>query len=201
MIALNIRPGLTLPDYMVLPNNIHGACLWTLLTLFFREPNFPADFEVVEVRVQNAVAMEIDLPFLGCFDETEAILAIYRHDLTVQRHGMRFHIAPNPALMIFELTRDRLEGITQRDAHVLMRGVLLSITTDDQFPVRNPNIDADVIVPALTLMAMLDFHSDTATDDLWGKLLKFVHMLTNFLFQAFGTWHPVKDYLQVCVHR
>jgi hypothetical protein len=58
-----------LPD-VVLAFHVHGACLRPHFPGFFTEMDRISDLQFVKFRVQDTVAVKIDLPTIRAFDET-----------------------------------------------------------------------------------------------------------------------------------
>ncbi len=46
---------------MAFSYDTHRACLWTLLSHLFDEPNFGTDRQTVERAIENTIAVENDL--------------------------------------------------------------------------------------------------------------------------------------------
>jgi hypothetical protein len=108
-------------DDMVLADRRHGTGLRTLNALAFRdhEPDFVCDLKFVEVRIDHAVFVEVDLLAVRHFHK--AVILEELSNLAMFRGRVGFYAATYPPCMVFQLTSRRVESITDGNVDIFMR--------------------------------------------------------------------------------
>jgi hypothetical protein len=79
------------------------------LALGDREADPAAGLDGIELALDHAVAMKVDLALCG-LDEAEAALAVDHAHRAVRRHLVRVHLAAAPARMVLELAHRSLKA-------------------------------------------------------------------------------------------
>src|SRR3990172_9082128 len=93
-----------------------AACLRALnaFILCDHEPDFVADLKLVEVTVNHAVFVEIDLLAVRCLGKPVILKEL--RDLAVGRCGVDFYRPAHAPRMVLELPTGSIEGVA--DGHV-----------------------------------------------------------------------------------
>jgi hypothetical protein len=86
---------------------------------------------------------------------------------------------------VFELPSDRIECISQSHIQVGISMVLIGLAACDQFMPWHLQINANVKVVALMVMAMKLFNGDTTTFYAWIKVPQMLNFFTDFGFYRF----------------
>src|SRR3546814_2417300 len=86
--------------------------------------------QLVEVGIDEAVCMEIDLAPVRRLNEAVVLKTIEPGDLAVRRHLVALHAARALTRMVLEAAACRIEGIAQSDVDVLMRLVAAGVAVD-----------------------------------------------------------------------
>jgi len=117
---------------MVFSYDTHRACLWTLLSHLFDEPNFGTDRQTVERVIESTIAVEKDLAAIGGFNEPVILSGEeFRHTAVIFPF-MWFDLTTHFPNGIFNLTLRRAEGVLDRDREVLVLWrVAVSLGPDD----------------------------------------------------------------------
>jgi len=113
---------------------------------------------------------------------------------------MRFDFAAQFTGILLQLTAHRLKGVSDGDVRVLVRGILLRFAMDDQFPLRNGDVNSDMIdVPVpVTPVGLLDH--DFATGDSIEQFFQRFDVLANMLLQRFRMIESMKTDLERRLH-
>jgi len=179
---------------MVLPDDTHGARLLALLALALvqRKAHFGADLQLIEFSADEAVAVEIDLLIVA----GRADKPVVREELGYGPVGGRLVLlddAPLSANAILETAFRRIEGVAHRDVGILMSVMPGGIACHRNLAFREHEVNADVIEPALALMAMMGVDDDMAAGKPWMKPLQRRGALPDARFDRLGGGHVAKS--------
>ena len=151
-----------LPDGMVLPHHMHSRGLGTALALLFGKAHFGADHQFGEATVDHAVLVEVHQPAVGSLYPAEGLVRVDLDDAPVRLGLMQFDVAATAADMIFQPPARGVEGIADRDIHILVCVMRVRRPADDQFAARNFRVHADMIEISLMMMPVELLDHDTA---------------------------------------
>jgi len=98
-----------------------GAGLRTLVSRFFRKTDCGSRHEVIEMAVEDAMAMEIDLALVRRLEETVTFCGKNPRDSSNGGKFVRLHIAPELAEMILNATAGCIECISNRNRQIISR--------------------------------------------------------------------------------
>jgi hypothetical protein len=171
---------------MVFSHDMYGACLQTVLTEFFREPDFVADLERIEITVDDTVAVKINIGAVRSLDTTAVLPGRHFTDFPMRRHFMSLDLAPLFPGMVLQFPADRVKGIAQRDVGIFMGMMFFGPTLHHQFTARHGYIDPDVKQVALMVMTMRRFYHHAAGHDPVMKLIELGGFLANIRLECFG---------------
>ena len=102
---------------MVLADEVNRACLRSALPHFFVEAHLRPDLQAVEIRVDDAVSMEVDEPPARRFDPAITLVRVELRDLSVAWNLVGLQMAPAHARVVFELPANGVERIANGDIH------------------------------------------------------------------------------------
>lgn len=177
---------------MMLANHHDRAGLRPLLPHLHRKPDLGTDFEILKTAVDDAIAMEIDIPSISA---KNAAITIFRHecgDPAVWRHPMTFCIAPLAPGKLQQLPVHGIEGITNGDIGILVGLMLVRLQLHDQLLARNGDINIHLVEIPLLMVLMLQRDNDAATHDLIMDLIKGGRPFTNVGLHRCGWLHMTK---------
>src|SRR5512141_948712 len=92
---------------------------------------------------------------------------------------MGFNFAALPAHIVFQLSCSGIECVADGDIYILMRLILMALTTSYDFFARRSDVDANMVQIALMVMMMPRFHRDLATHNVRMKFLKLAGFFSN----------------------
>ncbi len=170
---------------MVFAFHVYRGCLPTVLAHFFGEMHRIANIEVIEVGIDHAVAVEINMSAVACLDRSVILVRHEGDNAAVGRNFMGLYLSPTAVATVFQLPRDSIEGIANCNVDVLVRLMFGRIPAGDEFGVRNFYIYANMVQIALLMVLVMRLDDDPATHDFLAKLLKFPGSLTDFGFDEF----------------
>ena len=131
-----------------------------------------ADLEVIEAVVQHAVAVEIDLLAVRRGDEAVAFVRKELGHMAVGRRFVDLDLAATTANVILQLALGRVEGIPNRDVHVLVGALGAGIAVDhDLATARHRDVDVNAVMDALLVAPVRRVDHDAATRDALRKAL------------------------------
>src|SRR3990170_8322264 len=186
---------------VMLADRGHGACLRALdaFILCNHEPDFVADLKLVEVTVNHAVFVEIDL--LAVRGLGKPIILKELRDLAMTGRGMDFYRPAHAPRMVFQLSTRRIEGIANGDINVLMRMVERARMPDEDILPRHTDVDPHVIKLAVVMMTMRGLDDNSAPHNAIVKALELSGFLANSSLHRWRRFHPMKTDLQGHLHR
>ena len=178
---------------MVLSDDGHRACLLTLLAFAFMqcEAHFHARLQLLELVVDDAVAVEVNLLSVDC----RADKAMVGEELRDGAVGGRFVMLDDtaqPADAILKPALHRIEGVAHRDKHILMGMVLGGVAPDDDLAFGQHEMNGDVVELALMVMAMMRLDDDMAAGDPRVKALQRRGAVADSRFDGLGGRHVAK---------
>src|SRR3546814_17521744 len=139
---------------MVLPDQLHRRRLGSLVALALGNDvaHLLAFDQLVEVGIDEAVFMEIDLAPVRRLNEAVVLKTIEPGDLAVRRHLVALHAARALTRMVLEAAACRIEGIAQSDVDVLMLLVAAGVAVDPYLLAWTAPFARDVAQVTLGLM-------------------------------------------------
>ena len=158
------------------------------------EPDFRADRELVEISVDDAVPMEIDLISFGVGDK--AVIGKHARDAAVRRRLVMFHVLPVTSNEVLEFAIDGVKGIPDGDIHVLVGVFVVAFVVDHHLATGDRNDDSQMVEPAFAMMVMGSFDDDAAIDDVVVKPRQPFGPLLYPRLDGGGRIHIVKAQLQ-----
>src|SRR5690606_38753804 len=139
------------------PDDVNGARLRSLVARFLAEPDLVTDSEILELGVENAVSMEIDVSSVRGRDAAVILLRMQLGDRAVRRTLVDLHLAANHSHAVLQLTAGSVEPVPQRDVDVLMGGVVRALPPGKDLGARHAHVDRDAIHLALSAVPMRRF--------------------------------------------
>ena len=180
---LNVRAGWPKPpsslDDVVLADWGHAACLRALnaFVLCDHEPDFVADLKLIEVAIDHAVLMEINLLAVGCLGKPVIFKKL--SDLAMRRCGVGLHVAAHAPDMVFELPPRSVERIPNGYIDILVGiGQWPGMANKHVLP-RHADVNADIVELAFVVMLVGRLHHDLAADNPVVKLLELGGLLAD----------------------
>src|SRR5487761_1986243 len=134
----------------------------------FDELDGSADLQMLEWRMHDVVAAEIELATAVRRDETETLIGVEARHRAVENCFVGLDVATLLAGRVLELAGGRSEGVTQRDVHVLVRVVV----GDDLSVTGNADVDVDLEAPPLLAVLAGLGNDDSAARDAGVKALQ-----------------------------
>src|SRR3990170_2642549 len=185
---------------VVLADRGDAACLRALdaFILCDHEPDFVAGLKLVEVTVNHAVFVEIDL--LAVRGLGKPVILKELSDLAVSWCGVGLHGSTHPPRMVFQLPTRRVKGIADGDIDILMGVVERSSMPHEHILPRHTEIDTHIIKLAVAMMTMGRFDDDSAAHDSIRKALELSGFLANSSLDRWRRLHAVKADLQGHLH-
>src|SRR5512139_4041416 len=98
-----------------MPAGAHAPGLRAFAAGFLEELDVDAGPQLVEERVDDVLAAEVELAPVGGLDEAEAFLGHHARDLAVLRRGMDLHLASRGAPGLLEAAAHGPEGVADGD--------------------------------------------------------------------------------------
>ena len=181
---------------MVFALKVHGARLGARLTHFLRESHLIANLEPIEVGIDHAVAVKVDVPTIGRFNLAVILLGHEPNNAPVRGYLMCLHVAATAALVVFQLASDGIERIPNSDVHILMRLMFGRIPARDQLMVGHPHIHPDMVQVTFVVMFVVCLDDHTTADNLLGEMLELLRALSNLGFNGVGVIEITKYDLQ-----
>lgn len=150
---------------MVLADDLHAAGLWAFLAHFLAEAHLRADLQLVVVVGDQAVAVEVEFAAVRGGDAAAVTVGVERAHLAVAGLLVRLDLALLVAGQVLELALHRVEGVADRDVDVGVGVVLVGLAAGDQLVARHLEVDADVEMLALLVVAVQQLDRDPAAHD------------------------------------
>jgi hypothetical protein len=174
--------------------------LWPSVPRFLVEPDRRPGLELVEIGVDHAVAVKIDLATIGRRDAPEVLVANERDDFAVRWSFMELDLAALDAEAILKLAARRIECIADGNVDVLVRVVLGGIAAHDDMPAGDVDIDGYAEQLSLSMMFVRGIYGYSAADDAIGEFLELRRTLANCGFDGVGPGRIVEMYLKGYLH-
>jgi len=169
------------------------ARLRPFFALLLREGDPLADFEAVEARLSDAVAMEIDFPPIGALQETIAILRHQFSDHARLRLRVMLHFAAHAPHLILQLTAGPVECVVEGEVEILMAFVLMRRAVDVDLPlVRETQMNLDFIGSTGMAMAARRPDRDVACGDAAIAFLEARQVMRYFVTELGRGLHSVE---------
>jgi len=176
-------------DYVVLAFHLNGAGLGPKITRFLVESDFHAYGQFVELGIDHAVFMKIDLATVCRLDFAVTLVPEQLEYAAMGLDVMSLHMLLTAPGVIFEFASGVIEGIADGDIDVLMRVMQIMCLTDDNFVVGYGDVDADMIKVSLMVMMVLSFDDDATAHYLVAELIQLSSLLTDVGLHGFGRFH------------
>src|SRR5690606_26827189 len=167
----------------------------------FVEPDLVADAEVVEVGVDDAVAVKIDRTSFRRRDAAGIALREQHLDRAVRRALAGLYPPASDADPVLELAASCVEGIAHRDVDVLMGVVFGRIPARDDHGTRHADVDEHPVELALALPAMRGLDRHAAADDLRHEALELERPLPRRRLDGLRSAEIAKRDLERDLHR
>ncbi len=161
----------------MLANGSYRGCLRALLARLLDEAHRITNLELVESIAEDAVAVEIDLTSVRSCDEAVVLVGDEPKNAAVGRLLVLLGVTTLAAYIVLELTRGRLEGVTDGDIHVLVGVMSRRLAADNQFATPDGEIDAHMVEHALVVSPVRGFHDHTAGHDVLREAVESSHLL------------------------
>src|SRR3990170_3059726 len=156
----------------------HRRGLGPLFPGLLGEAHRRADLQVLEARHQHAVAMKIDLPAVGGFDEAVSLFLEQLAYVTVRRLRVGFHVAPLAAHVVLKLPARGIESVSNSHVEVLVRLVI-----DDELRARHGQVDPHLEGPAFAVVLDRTLQDHLAPHDLVAKQLELACPVADFALE------------------
>jgi hypothetical protein len=165
------------------------------------EAHFRSDLERIEISVDDAVTMKVNLLSRRGGDKTAIPIRKKPNNPAVVRHPVQFRAAAALASMIFEATTERVEGVANGDVRILVRMVDAPVAADHDFAARHCEVYAHLEHIALLMARVLALHRNVAGGDPIEKVLEFLGTLPNAGLKRRRRIHMAKGNLERQLHR
>src|SRR5690606_30368167 len=103
------RPREAVRGLRPFPDDVNGARLRSLVARFLAEPDLVTDSEILELGVENAVSMEIDVSSVRGRDAAVILLRMQLGDRAVRRTLVDLHLAANHSHAVLQLSAGSVE--------------------------------------------------------------------------------------------
>lgn len=140
--------------------NAYALCLRAFRSHLLYELHFAAGCELIERRMHDVLAAEVQLAAVRGFDESVPLIGEQTRDLAVLRDNVRLDVSAHFAGRVLKLALRRIERVSQRNIHVF-----IVITVHDDLPAWDPQVDRHAELPALVLVLAEFFDADAAAND------------------------------------
>jgi hypothetical protein len=181
---------------VVFANWVNAAGLWSFIAQVFNVIDGCADLQFVQVLANQAVAVKVKPSAIHRFNAPKGFVRRYFGDVTVRPFLVVFDMALLMPDQVLELSSHRIERISQCHIQVGISMVLIGLAACDQFMPWHLQINANVKVVALMVMAMKLFNGDTTTFYAWIKVPQMLNFFTDSGFYRFGGIQVAKIDLQ-----
>ena len=140
--------------------------------------------------------MEVDDAPLRSLDPSVAVVRVQLDDGAMRRGLVILDLAADLARVILELPVGGIEGIANRDIHVLVGMVLAGCAADHDLVSGHRDVDLGVVEIALVVMAVLRFDNHATGHDVVQKRVQLGGLLANVGLHGVGRIHVAKGDLQ-----
>ncbi len=143
----------------------YAGRLQPLVAALDRVANRRARLERVELSVQDAVAVEVDLLAVGALDETEVALGEQPCDPPMRRRGVRLHFAATLGGMAVELPSGGAKGVADGGRQIFVRVIVVGVAADDDLAAGDVDVEPDVKNAAFGVLAVGRLDDHPTVDD------------------------------------
>ena len=150
---------------MVSALDMDGAGLYALITVFLGKMHRHTDIELVEIHIDDGIAMKINIPPIAGFDAAVIEHGIQLPNPPVRCGGMLLYLTAPFLNALFELPAGREKGVAEGDMCILVGMILMLIATYRDFTAGQGDVDVDGIQAALMLMLVGSFYDNAAAGD------------------------------------
>ena len=177
----------------MLADDHHGARLGSLVAHLLGEAYLRADLELVEISVDDAVAMKIDESPIGRDELAVVHVGEELGDAAMGRHLVTLDLASLTPDEVLQLPPHRVEGVSRRHEDILVGMVGRAGVIDDEIFPGHPDFDGNLVQLALVVMTMRRLDGYAAPHDLVGKPLKALSLFPNPRFDRVRPVHIPED--------
>jgi hypothetical protein len=185
---------------MVLSDHMDSARLRSLISRFLIKTHFVAYLQLVEVRVNDTVAVKVDITAISGLDTPIILIGHQSGNPAMGDRFMGFDVLAAFSGSILQLAAYGIKGVTNGHIDILMGMMLTGFTTGDQLFSRYRDIDAYMIQVTLLVVLMMRLNHDTAAHDLIVKLVELFCLFPNIRLHLRGGIHMAKGDLKWQLH-
>jgi len=181
-------------------DQVDAARLRSFVARFLIEAHFETGLEPVEICIEQAVAMKVDLAAVEGPQSATAAGPIEARDDCVRRPLVRLDVAASDALMVLQLAARRLERVAQRHVDVFVSVIRAGRSIGDDLAAGVSQVDTHGVQVALVMAFMRSFDRDATAREVVGDLLELGYALADGIFDSRRSVHLMKNDLQRDLH-
>jgi hypothetical protein len=170
--------------------------LGTLIPVFFGEMYFRPDLHMLEVPVQHAVSMEIDLSSVSGFQEAVTLVSKEFADPSDRDTFMSLYLTALTTGIVLQLASSGVKGLLDGNIDIFMCAVFGRFPIDHDFPPRHLDIHTHMIELSLVVPSMGDLHNHPAVCDPVIEFIQLSRLLTDIGLDGLGGRHVARGNLQ-----
>jgi len=164
----------------------HRAGLRSFFSFLFGKVDFHSDVQLIETRLQDAIAMKVYFSVINCFEKTVSLVWKESNNAAIRRELVWFDRQTLAARIVLQLSTRRIKGVTNGDVKIFARRVFAWLMTlvqlklgficrssscyrqtvcgvpDHQFILWDRKIDPYGVKSSLAMVAMRRLYGDPA---------------------------------------